>query len=65
MNPTVLRADVPDVIAHAFYTIGYRPSESLVLVGRSTTTPSVRNPAHSSQPNESASRRRERSGIRP
>jgi hypothetical protein len=35
VNTTVLSADIPDVIAHAFYTIGYRPRESLVVVGLS------------------------------
>jgi hypothetical protein len=33
MTPTVLRAKMPDLLAVAFYQIGYLPRESLVLVG--------------------------------
>jgi len=30
---TVLRAGTPDVIAYAFYQLGFRPRESLILIG--------------------------------
>jgi hypothetical protein len=33
METDIIRADTADVIAYAFYQIGYRPRESLVLVG--------------------------------
>ncbi|HEY6797794.1 MAG TPA: DUF4192 domain-containing protein [Kineosporiaceae bacterium] len=33
MDTTVMRAGTADVIAYVFYTLGYRPRESLVLVG--------------------------------